>query len=94
MARCPYCGTEVSSPVHHSSECPKCSKSLHTCRCCTFFSPDAHYGCRESIDEPVWDKDRANFCDYFRLTDKPVGPSKDEQRAQKSREALANLFDF
>ncbi len=57
-------------------------------------SPEAHYGCRESIDEPVWDKEKANFCDYFRLTDKATGSSKDEERAQKSREALANLFNF
>ena len=53
-----------------------------------------HYGCRESIDEPVWDKDKQNFCDYFRLTDKSLGPSKEDERAQKSREALANLFNF
>jgi hypothetical protein len=94
MAKCPYCGTEVSTPIHHSSECPKCAKSLHTCRCCSFYSPDSHYGCRESIDEPVWDKDKQNFCDYFSLTDKSLGPSKEDERAQKSREALANLFNF
>ncbi len=94
MARCPYCGAEISTPVHHSSECPKCAKPLHSCRCCTFHSPDSHYGCRESIEEPVWDKDRQNFCDYFRLTENHLVPSRAEAQAQKSRDALEKLFDF
>lgn len=93
MAKCPFCGTEVSVPVHHSAECPKCNKVLHSCICCIFYSPDAHYGCRESIDEPVWDKDKANFCDYFSLTDKRASTS-DGKRSEKSREALKNLFNF
>ncbi|MBR2281840.1 MAG: hypothetical protein IJ863_04370 [Spirochaetales bacterium] len=67
---------------------------MHTCRCCSFFSPDSHYGCRESIDEPVWDKEKQNFCDHFRLTDRRLGPSKDDERAQRSRAALADLFSF
>lgn len=94
MAKCPYCSAEVSAPIHHSSECPKCGKVLHSCKCCSFYSPDAHYGCRESVEEAVWDKEKANFCDYFRLTEKTNGPSKEDERAQKSREALANLFNF
>jgi len=93
MAKCPFCGAEVQTPVHHSAECPKCNKVLHSCRCCVFYSTDAHFGCRESIDEPVWDKDKANFCDYFRLTDKTASTS-DDKRAGKSREALKNLFNF
>ena len=94
MQKCPYCGAELSSAVYSSTECPSCSRVLHSCRCCSFYSPDAHFGCRETIDEPVWDKDKPNFCDYFRLTEKANSSSKDEERAQKSREALKNLFDF
>ncbi|MBQ2049364.1 MAG: hypothetical protein II493_03015 [Spirochaetales bacterium] len=94
MAKCPFCGAEISVPVRHSDECPSCNKVLHSCRCCSFYSPDAHFGCRETIDDPVWDKDKPNFCDYFRLTEKANSSSKDEERAQKSREALKNLFDF
>lgn len=94
MAICPNCGAEISTPVHHSTECSNCSKPLHTCKFCSFYSPEAHYGCRETIEEPVWDKDRSNFCDHFRLTDKRVGPSKEDERSKKAKEALANLFNF
>ena len=93
MAKCPFCGAEISTPVRYSDECPSCKKILHSCRCCSFYSPDSHFGCRETIDEPVWDKEKANFCDYFRLTEK-ASASKDDERAAKSREALKNLFSF
>ncbi len=93
MAKCPCCSAEIQTPVPYTYECPSCGKMVHSCRCCAFYSPDSHYGCKESIDEPVWDKDRYNFCDYFRLSDKAPGP-KDDDRAKKSREALSKLFDF
>ena len=94
MNRCPYCDAELSSAVFFSTECPSCSRVLHSCRCCSFFSPDAHYGCRESVDEPVWDKEKSNRCDYFRLTEKAVGASSDEEKRKKARENLAGLFNF
>ena len=94
MAICPNCGAEISLPIHNSTECPKCSIPLHACRFCSFYSPEAHYGCRETVDEPVWDKERGNFCDHFRLTDKHVGSSAQQDRSKKAREALANLFNF
>ena len=94
MANCPRCGAEISLPIHSSTECPKCATPLHACRFCSFYSPEAHYGCRETVDEPVWNKERGNFCDHFRLTDKKVGPSSQEERSKKAKENLANLFNF
>ena len=94
MPKCPYCGTEIEATVYYSTECPSCSKVLHSCRCCSFFSPDAHYGCRESVDEPVWDKEKSNHCVFFRLTEKSIGSSSDDEKRKKARENLANLFSF
>ena len=94
MAKCPFCGAELTSGVYSSTECPSCSKVLHSCRCCSFFSPDAHYGCRESVDEPVWDKEKSNHCDFFRLTEKSICSSSDDEKRKKARENLANLFSF
>jgi len=62
-----------------------------------FYSPDSHYGCRETIEEPIWDKSAANFCDYFRLKASNGGAGGfggSADKAAKSREALAKLFDF
>ncbi len=94
MAKCPFCGAEVGSSIYHSTECPSCSRELHSCRCCQFYSPESHYGCRESVDEPVWDKEKANHCDYFRITDKVLGSSSEDDKRKKARENLANLFNF
>lgn len=98
MIQCPYCGAVISNSVYHSSECPSCKRPLHSCRCCTFYSPESHYGYRESVDEPVWDKEKSNFCDYFCMGSavKPVKTSstEPEDKAKKSREALDKLFNF
>ncbi len=96
MANCPYCGSPIPEQVSRTTECPSCARSLHSCKCCTYYSPDSHYGCRETIDEAVWDKEKANFCDYFKLknTGASSGVSKQEEAAQKSRDALAKLFSI
>lgn len=97
MANCPYCSKPVPETVSRSTECPSCGRPLHCCKCCTFYSPDSHYGCRETIDEPVWDKSAANFCDYFRLkafNGDVGGAGGADDKAAKSREALAKLFSI
>ena len=95
MANCPYCNNPIPEQISRTTECPSCARSLHCCKCCTFYSPEAHYGCRESIEEAVWDKEKANFCDYFKLKEGGAsGASKQEAAAQKSRDALAKLFSF
>ena len=100
MPNCPYCSKLVPETVSRSTECPSCGRPLHCCKCCTFYSPDSHYGCRETIDEPVWDKTSANFCDYFRLKAldggmcRASGAESADDKAAKSREALAKLFSI
>ena len=87
--KCPFCGAEVSS-VFYNTTCPSCSKALHTCRTCSFYSPSSHYGCRESVDELVQDKDRPNFCDYFRLTQNSVKNSS--ENAAKAEDVFNSFF--
>jgi len=48
--------------------------ALFTAGTCTyvyianFMMPIAYRQCRESIREPVLDKEKANFCDFFRIS--------------------------
>ncbi len=88
--KCPFCGQNVSS-VYYSTSCPSCSKALHTCRTCSFYSPSSHYGCRESVDELVQDKDRPNFCDYFRLTENTLGGEKNASKAEDVFNSFFNI---
>ena len=55
--------------VARTEECPYCSTSLHCCRMCTFYDPKVYNECRESNADRIVDKEKANFCDYFNLSD-------------------------
>ena len=81
-------------PIFRETECPACSKPLKVCLNCAFYEKGLQWDCRESITEPVREKDRANFCDYFRLREgrggHPGGSS--QQRAEQARSAFDKLF--
>ena len=65
---CWKCKKEMSieKPVR-GDECPLCHADLHVCKACEFYESGAHNDCRESSAEFVNDKERGNFCDYFRV---------------------------
>ncbi len=67
MHACTFCGAAIENPreVFRMSTCPGCGKDLKICLNCKFYSPGAHWDCSETIDEPVRDKDRGNFCTFF-----------------------------
>lgn len=76
--------------VYRSSTCPSCGKDVKVCLNCRFYEPGAHWDCRETIQEPVRDKDRANFCDYFALSDirRAKGGSKKGESARNDFDKL------
>jgi hypothetical protein len=87
---CYHCGAEIPLPVYRSSECPSCGREARVCRNCVFYAPGRQYDCKEHITEPVFDKERANFCDYFRpAPPAQQGSSGDEASA---RRAFDDLF--
>lgn len=97
MGRCHACGTELPRdlPIFRETECPQCSKPLKVCLNCTFYERGMQWDCRESIAEPVRDKERANFCDYFRLREGAGDSSTGlaQQRADQARDAFDSLFN-
>lgn len=78
-----------SEKIFRTSVCEFCGADLHVCRNCTFDSPGAHYDCRETVEELVADKERANFCAAF-------SPRADfataDDKAAKARDAFNSLF--
>ena len=94
---CHFCGTRVENPreVYRSSTCASCKRDLKICLNCRFYSPGAHWDCVESIDEPVAEKDRANFCSYFSFRDSPIqskGSAQSPDAKEKARRKLDQLF--
>ena len=69
MGICHFCQSILAydTKVYRETECPSCQQSLKICLNCRFYKKGAQWDCRESIEEPVMDKVKANFCDYFEL---------------------------
>jgi hypothetical protein len=66
---CWKCGASLadySLPLLRHDECRSCRAALHACKLCEWYSTAVAKHCREPIAEEVTDKERANFCDYFK----------------------------
>jgi len=93
--QCHFCSAPVtvSEPIPRDAECESCRHDLRCCiNCCHY---DTHYNnsCRETMADPVEDKDRRNFCEYFSFTRaafRGAAPGKD--RAADARAKLDALF--
>ncbi len=97
MTRCFSCRTELpdDQPFHRTEQCPNCRADLRVCRNCTFYDPSVQWECREHISEPVRDKERANFCDFFRpRSDRPedAGAPPRQAEAEEARSKFNKLF--
>ena len=90
--------TNIEKPVR-TDECPLCHADLHVCKACDFYESGAHNDCRESSAEFVSDKERGNFCDYFRpsrslsLSKGDSDSSSGKSKADAARDAFNALFN-
>ena len=81
--------------VYRTTLCPSCGKEVKVCLNCGFYTPSAHWDCHETIPEPVREKDKVNFCDYFQLTSKDAkkGTSGGGEKQTKAKSQFNRLFD-
>ena len=66
---CWKCGAslaELSLPLQRTDECKQCRAELHACKLCEWYSTAVAKHCREPIAEEVNNKERANYCDYYK----------------------------
>jgi hypothetical protein len=86
---CYGCAREivVVERVGLRDECPGCGAKVHVCLNCDFYEPGLNNDCRETSADRVVDKDRSNFCDYFR----PSGMMR-AAPASPAREKLDAIF--
>jgi hypothetical protein len=91
---CWKCGAslaELSLPLRRLDECKRCNAELHVCKLCEFYSIAVAKHCREPIAEEVKDKERANFCDYFKPRPGAYSAAGQEAAA-KAKAQLDALF--
>ncbi|MCM2322163.1 MAG: hypothetical protein NDJ90_02770 [Oligoflexia bacterium] len=64
---CWYCGTELTTLDYGRADtCRQCGRDTKTCKGCEHYDSGSNNECRENQAERVLDKERSNFCDYFR----------------------------
>ena len=64
---CYSCGRLLNADDYpRGSLCPGCRSETRCCRNCEFFAPSQNNQCREPQAERVVDKEKSNFCEFFR----------------------------
>ena len=92
---CYRCGAsleDLSLPLSRQDECQACSVYLHVCRMCAFYDPGVPRKCREDDAEEVIEKERLNFCEWFKPGHEVFDAARAKQEA-KAKDTLAALFD-
>jgi hypothetical protein len=93
--QCHGCGAAVTvgSPIPRDAECESCGRDLRCCTNCRHYDPAYHNACRETMAEPVEDKQRRNFCEYFSFNPEPFrGAGRARDRSADARARLDDLF--
>gem|GEM_PF-331250 len=92
---CYKCGrpyTRAAAPGR-SETCDGCGADLRVCLNCVSYDPQAAYQCRDRRAEPVAEKHRANFCEWFEFAYREwAGPPPATAREQQARQALRKLL--
>lgn len=92
--RCYRCGAsleELSLPLSRQDECPSCSVYLHVCRMCEFYDQAVPGQCTEDGAEEVFEKEKLNFCEWFKPGYDVFDPARAREEAE-AKDALAALF--
>ena len=91
---CYRCGASLAAlslPLSRQDECPECRNYLHVCKMCVFFDATVPRQCREDGAEDVVEKDRLNFCDWFKPSESAFDPDRKRQQ-DRAHTALDDLF--
>ncbi len=59
--------TDQPLPLSTYAECRQCRAQLHCCRQCQYFNPRLRADCDEPRAESQNEREKANFCDWFKL---------------------------
>jgi len=92
-AQCHQCGAEVrvDEPLARDAECESCGGDLRCCLNCRHYDTAYNNSCRETEAEPVVEKNRRNFCEFFSFTREPFVKGG-SARADEARRKLEGLF--
>lgn len=95
MLQCHFCGAAMTlgEPIGREATCDSCARDLKCCLQCRHHDPNYNNECTETMADPVVEKDRRNFCEYFYFSRTPFAagaPQRD--RKAEARSKLDALF--
>ena len=93
MTQCHQCGANVrvDEPLARDAECESCGGDLRCCLNCRHYDTHFNNSCRENQADPVVDKNRRNFCEFFSFTREPFVKAGSGREAE-ARKKLEGLF--
>jgi hypothetical protein len=92
---CHHCGAPVrfEEPLGRERTCDACGGDLRCCVNCRHHDPRYHNECTEPLADPVEDRRRRNFCEYFYYSRAAFsGARAGGNREAEARARLASLF--
>ncbi len=94
MRVCFRCGGTIPGDqrILRKEECPSCEQDLHCCRQCRFHDTGLNNQCAEPQADPVLDKERANFCDFFQIAEGGGSTARGSKESGAARDAWSKLF--
>ena len=95
VLHCYRCGTSLEKltlPLSRRDQCPECRVDLHVCKMCVHYDKSVPRQCREDGAEDVKEKDRLNFCDWYKPSEKAFDADRKAEE-DAARSALDALFD-
>ena len=90
MGQCWSCGKAIQANLYHRQDrCDHCDQDTHVCKNCEFYDRAYNNECRESSADRVVEKERSNFCDFFKPSDRAGGVNgKTKNDLKAAAEAL------
>lgn len=88
---CWKCGANLINvilPMSRREECEKCQADQHVCNMCWYYVKGR---CEEERAEHISNPKHANFCDYFKPSNKAF-KMIDIKKSEKAKAQLAELF--
>jgi hypothetical protein len=93
MLFCHLCGSTVAveEPLSREATCESCGNDLRCCRNCRHYDTSRNNDCRETMADPVVEKTRRNFCEYFVYSREQPSAMRRSRQAH-ARSQLERLF--
>jgi hypothetical protein len=89
MANCWNCNQPIAANnFHRLDSCEHCGKDTHVCKNCEHYDRSMNNECRESSADRNVEKEKSNFCDYFKPSDRAGGNAKSLDAMKAAADAL------